>query len=80
MGIADKWKKRKIIEQAPEVVRKDPYSYETVYEDKPKRKWGRKKIIIIWMAFNCQLNKNKASRVCLFAGHKSYWHKYAKAN
>lgn len=43
MGIADKWKKRKIIEQAPEVVRKDPYSYETVYEDKPKRKWGRKK-------------------------------------
>lgn len=42
MGIADKWKKRKIIEQ--ESVSPDAYAFETVQvEETPKRKWGRKK-------------------------------------
>ncbi|WP_339259534.1 DUF948 domain-containing protein [Lysinibacillus sp. FSL K6-3209] len=43
MGIADKWKKRKIIEQAPEIMPEDVYNFEQVQSDKPKRKWGRKK-------------------------------------
>lgn len=39
MGIADKWKKRKVIEQ----VQEESYVFEAEQSDKPKRKWGRKK-------------------------------------
>lgn len=43
MGIADKWKKRKVIEQAQELVQEESYVFEAEQSDKPKRKWGRKK-------------------------------------
>lgn len=43
MGIADKWKKRKIIDQANEVIQEDVYSSESEQSEKSKRKWGRKK-------------------------------------
>ena len=43
IGIADKWKKRKIIEQANEVIQDDVYPFESAQTEKSKRKWGRKK-------------------------------------
>ncbi len=43
MGIADKWKNRKIIDQANEVIQEDIYFSESEQSEKPKRKWGRKK-------------------------------------
>ena len=60
MGIADKWKKRKIIEQ--ETVSPDAYAFETVQvEETPKRKWGRKNDNYS-VSILCWLNKNKSLR------------------
>lgn len=57
MGIADKWKKRKIIEQ--ESVSPDAYAFETVQVEETPKENGVVKNDNYSVSIPCWLNKNK---------------------